>query len=74
MKSLGKINRWKIYRDLLISIILGLTASTAMLLSILIPSDGTEPRDICHFVVGDAGLLPLNPNEGGRTNILATLN
>ena len=45
--------------------ILGLTVGTAMLLSILIPSGGTEPRGICDFVLNDAGLLPLNPNEGG---------
>lgn len=36
-----------------------------MLGLILGASDGTEPRGVCAFVAGDAGLLPLNPNEGG---------
>ena len=65
MKSFGKKNRRKICRDLLISIILGLTIGTAMLLSILISSNGIFPHDVCHFVENDAGLLPINPNEGG---------
>lgn len=34
----------------------------AILGTILIPTDGTEPRGVCVFVDGDEGLLPLNPN------------
>ena len=65
VKNFGNISKRTICRDLLISIVLGLAISTAILLSILIPSGGTEPRGICDFVLNDAGLLPLNPNEGG---------
>lgn len=37
-------------------------------LSIFIPSNGTEPRDACTYVVGTNGLIPLNPNEGGTVS------
>ena len=48
-----------------VSLAVGLVASLAFLLSMLIPSGGTEPRAVCDFVEGTRGLLPLNPNEGG---------
>lgn len=48
-----------------VSMAVGLVASLALLLSMLLPSGGTEPRGICDFVEGTQGLLPLNPNEGG---------
>ena len=38
---------------------------TVVLSSIFLPSDGTEPRDVCIVVEGTQGLLPINPNEGG---------
>lgn len=52
-------------RGLALSLAVGLLLSGIMLGFILAASDGTEPRGVCAFVAGDAGLLPLNPNEGG---------
>lgn len=51
--------------ELAVSLAVGLVASLAFLLSMLLPSGGTEPRGVCDFVQGTGGLLPLNPNEGG---------
>lgn len=45
--------------------VLSTICGVVVLGSIIIPSDWTEPRDICIFVEGTGGLLPVNPNEGG---------
>ncbi len=43
----------------------GLITGLAFLLSFMIPTGGTDPKDICDHVVGTGGLLPFNANEGG---------
>lgn len=57
------IGTWK--RRLAVAVVVGFVVSTGGLLSILIPSDGTEPRNACNFVMGYGGLLPFNPNADG---------
>ena len=44
------------------------------LVLILVGSNGTEPRGICRFVEGSAGLLPLDPNAGGTHSYSCNLN
>lgn len=63
MKSPGR-NRPLVFRATL-ALLLGLLVSSTLLGLMLVQSDGTEPRGVCAFVSGDAGLLPLDPNEGG---------
>lgn len=55
-------------------VVLGLITSAIVFGSILVGSDGTEPRGICEFVGGDAGLLPLDPNKGGTYSYSCNLN
>lgn len=57
------IGTWR--RRLAVAAVVGFVVSTGGLLSILIPSDGTQPRNACNFVLGHGGLLPFNPNSGG---------
>lgn len=54
--------------------LLGLVAGVLVLGLMLVGSDGTEPRGVCEFVSGDAGLLPLDPNEGGTQSYSCDLN
>lgn len=63
MKGHGRISFLALRLGL--PLVLGLVASAILLGLMLAGSDGTEPRGVCEFVSGDAGLLPLNPNEGG---------
>ncbi|CCQ74811.1 protein of unknown function [Magnetospira sp. QH-2] len=58
--------RW--LHNLVASLVTGFGLSVLMLLSILMSSDGTEPRGICEFVKGDAGISAFNPNEGGKND------
>ena len=72
VKSRGKINVLALRMSL--SLAVGLVASALMLGLVLMGSDGTEPRGICKFVGGDAGVLPLNPNKGGTYSYSCDLN
>ncbi len=72
MKSLGRNNSLALRASL--SLLLGLIAGVLVLGLMLVGSDGTEPRGICEFVGGDAGLLPLDPNEGGTHSYSCDLN
>jgi hypothetical protein len=46
-------------------IVLGGICGLIVLGTILIPSDGTEPREVCILVKGTQGILPINQNNGG---------
>jgi hypothetical protein len=56
---------YALFKATLSLIILSMTCGIIVLSAILVPSEGTEPRDICILVEGTQGLLPINPNEGG---------
>lgn len=55
-------------RSIATSLLIGTAASLAIFFSILIDTDGTFPRDVCEFLPGADGLLPLNPNSGGSVD------
>ena len=56
---------YALFKSSLALITLSAICGTIVLSSIFLPSNGTEPRDVCIVVEGTQGFLPINPNEGG---------
>ncbi|MFN4310175.1 MAG: hypothetical protein ACK4FK_06225 [Ferrovibrio sp.] len=59
---------------LLVSMLLGLLPPVAFFGSILLQTDGTEPRDFCIPTERESGLLVLQMNSGGQVPYACELN
>lgn len=59
---------------LLVSMLFGMLLPAAVFGSILLRTDGTEPRDFCIPTERDSGLLVLQMNSGGQVPYACELN